>query len=439
MTKIGYLPGDDETCGWLRILPERTPKPALEGDVRADWVVVGAGFSGLAAARRLAENRPNDSIVLLEAQCVGEGASGRNSGFVIDIPHNVGSVDLGNVEAGRRVTRISRAALAYLEDTVTRHQIQCQWSRRGQHMAAVSDRGEAALEPFKKELDRLGEPYRVLDAEETARALGTRYYRSSVHTPTTALMQPAALVRGLADTLPRNVTLHEMTPVREIDYGERIRVTTAKGSVEAAGIILAVNGFAPEFGRYRRKLFLLRAYASITRPLTGAEQKALGTEGDWGILPAGLFGGATLRYTQDRRILFRQTITYATRYRTDPATYATVRAGHVAPFRARFPMLPEVNFEHTWAGFLCLSRNYAPGFGRHAGNVFTAVCQNGVGASKGTAAGMLAADLAAGVDNALIADIEAMGQPVTLPPRPFLDLGARAMLAWWTWRGRHER
>ena len=68
MPKIDLLPSDDSTNGWSRILPQRTPKPSLAGEVRADWVVVGAGFAGLAAARRLAENRPNDRIALIEAQ-----------------------------------------------------------------------------------------------------------------------------------------------------------------------------------------------------------------------------------------------------------------------------------------------------------------------------------------------------------------------------------
>jgi len=89
--RIAILPGDDDSNGWTRMLPPRRPRPPLEGDTRADWAVLGAGFAGLAAARRLAENRPNDRIVLIDAQAVADGASGRNSGFAIDLPHNVGS------------------------------------------------------------------------------------------------------------------------------------------------------------------------------------------------------------------------------------------------------------------------------------------------------------------------------------------------------------
>ena len=66
-TTIKTLPNDDTTNGWANILPERVPNPPLAGDVVVDWAVIGAGFAGLAAARRLAENRPNDAIALIDA------------------------------------------------------------------------------------------------------------------------------------------------------------------------------------------------------------------------------------------------------------------------------------------------------------------------------------------------------------------------------------
>ena len=439
MQPIKILPSDDRTNGWTGTLPEREPSPPLSGAVTAHWVVIGAGFAGLAAARRLAENRPNDHVVLIEAQRVGDGASGRNSGFIIDLPHNVGSVDLADLESSRRALRLSRSALGYLGDIVEKHQIRCQWSRRGQYLVAVSAEGEATFEPFVKELEALGEPYRYLGRAETAREIGTEYYRASMHAPSIVLMQPGALVRGLADSLPENVSLYENTPALGIDYANPIQVHTARGSVDAGAVILAVNGFAPQFGHYRRQVFSLRAFASLTRPLTERERADLGGVGDWGLVPTNAFGGATLRYTQDHRLLFRQGIYYAHRFSAEPSAHANARQAHLAPFRARFPMLPQVSFEHTWCGYVCLSRNFAPGFGRHRENVYTAVCQNAVGVTKGTASGMLAADLATGQDNALVGDMLQLGEPVRLPPRPFLDIGARASLAWWTWQGRAER
>ncbi|NLC36842.1 MAG: FAD-dependent oxidoreductase [Alcaligenaceae bacterium] len=118
------LPRNDSTNGWSRIVAPRTPNPALNQDVEADWVVVGAGLAGLAAARRIAENRPGDSVVLLDADCVGEGAQGRNSGFAIDAPHNVGS-SMGELAAAHSHLRLARAAIAYLARVVHEHKIAC--------------------------------------------------------------------------------------------------------------------------------------------------------------------------------------------------------------------------------------------------------------------------------------------------------------------------
>ena len=82
--QVRHFPINDNSNGWSRILAPRTPQPALAGKRRADWVVVGAGYAGLAAARRLAENQPSAEIVLIEAGEAGENASGRNSGLAID-------------------------------------------------------------------------------------------------------------------------------------------------------------------------------------------------------------------------------------------------------------------------------------------------------------------------------------------------------------------
>ena len=121
VTKIAILPQDDRTNGWSGTLPARTPKAALEGEQRADWVVLGAGWAGLAAARRLAANRPNDRIVLIEAGTAGEGASGRNSGFAIDLPHNVGS-SLDELAHSQRFMGLARTAIAHLQEAVDAYQ-----------------------------------------------------------------------------------------------------------------------------------------------------------------------------------------------------------------------------------------------------------------------------------------------------------------------------
>lgn len=438
MVAIRHLPQNDKTNGWNLILPPRTAKPPLRGDVKADWVVAGAGYAGLAAARRLARNRPDDRIVVLDAGVMGENASARNSGFAIDLPHAVGGGH-DDLEGAHRYMALARAAIAHLEETVEAHGIACDWSRRGKYHTAVTARGEEEyIAPFVEALERLGEPYRRLDAAETARELGTPYYHCAIHTPGCVLMNPAALTRGLADSLPEGVTLHENTPIVRFEEDNGIALTTPQGSVRAPRMILATNAFAEKFGFFKGRLLPFHAHASLTRPLAEDERRALGGVEEWGVTPANAFVSVTMRRTRDQRILIRQDIGYCPDQRMSLERQARARAVHERIFHKRFPMLPKVTMEHTWTGFVCMSANHAPGFGQVASNVWAAVCQNAVGVTKGTISGLLAADLACGIDNPLIADMQSLGTPSWLPPRPILDIGVRVRTGFDNWRARHE-
>ncbi len=145
-----------------------------------------------------------------------------------------------------------------------------------------------------------------------------------------------------------------------------------------------------------------------------------------------------MRYTNDHRILIRQGLSYCPNQRVTASEQAMVKRRHKRLFDQRFPMLPDVVMEHTWSGIVCLSRNGAPGFGQLAPNIWSAVCQNAVGVTKGTFGGILAADMATGRDNPLIADMQSLGAPELLPRRPFLDLGVRTRFQWELWTNRHE-
>ncbi len=438
MTLVHQLPNNDSGNGWANILPERVPRPALQKDITCDWLVIGAGYAGLAAARRLVENRPNDKIVLVDACKVGDGASARNSGFVIDLPHNVGG-DLDDLEALRRALRLAKAAAVELDGLVSAKAIDCQWSHRGQYMAAVGAEGEAVLDGFKSGLSVLGEQFSEVSAADLATQIGTTYYSRAVHTPGTVLMQPAALVRGLADTLPEQVELYENSPVVRLDFRTPHEVETAGGMVRAGQVVLAVNGFAPQFNILKGKIFSLQLFASMTRQLTTDELTAIGCAPDWGLVPAAPFGGPTMRMTQDQRLIMRSGFGYHHAGRISGGQYRKARSLQEQQIKDRFPSLPDDVIEHSWKGQITLSKNFAPGFGRQAEGAYSAVCQNGVGVTKGTISGLLVADLACRRDNPLIADMQALGVPNRLPLRPFLDLGILGKLKWWQWRSRGEQ
>lgn len=439
-TRIKNLPVEDRTNGWLKILPPRAVTPALAGACEADWLVVGAGFAGLGAARRLAELRPDDAIVLVDALEIGEGAAGRNSGFAIDVPHNVGS-SMEELEHAKHYGRLLQAGIDWLETLVKQHGIDCQWSRRGKYHCAVSPSlAREVLGVYEKELRQLGQAYELLDRDQLRKRLGTAYFHSGIYTPGGGLLNPAALVRGLADSLPPNVRLHENTPVTALDRGAggAFEARTPHGSIRARRLILANNVFLPQFGHYAGRMFPIASFATLTAPLDPEQRARIGDVEEWGVTPVNALVGATLRYTQDHRILIRQHFHYAPGYRIGESVRNGVRERHRKVFDARFPELHDARMEHFWAGTINITRNGAPAWGQVAPNVYVAGGCNGVGVVKQSIAGALLADLATGNDNPLVADMQALGQPNAMPRRPFLDLGVRMYLARENWRGRSE-
>ncbi|MEE9333423.1 MAG: FAD-binding oxidoreductase [Granulosicoccaceae bacterium] len=435
---IKRQPINDKTNAWNTILPTRIAHASLSNNIKADWLVIGAGYAGVAAARRLAENHSDQKIVVVEAGECGENASGRNSGFVIDVPHTTSS-SLDQLEGSHRHMRLARAATQELTALVAKHKIECDWSVDGKYHGAVTDRGaEAMLKPFANELDALGEAYDWVGADELAVKLGTHHFKHAIYTPGCVLMNPAALVRGLADTLPDNVTLYEHSAVVAMTSANGVTVTTSAGSINAPRMILAANGFSDQFG-YKANAFVhLALRASLTRPLSQSERDAYGVANPWGLTPANAFGGVTMRYTNDHRLLIRQDIKLSMQQNMLASKTQAIKAQHLQVLRDRFPSIPEVTLEDIWVGYICMSRNGAPAFGKLASNIWISACQNGIGVTKGTISGLCVADLASGRDNPLIDDLHALGTPELLPLRPLLEVGARAKICWETFKNRHE-
>lgn len=438
MQHINNLPQDDDGCGWFNTLPQPGPVTELQGHRRVKRVVVGAGFTGLACARQLALLCPDEEIVLIDAQRVAEGASGRNMGFVIDLPHK-GDLASNDTERKLKIMRLNRLAIAQLESLVQTHGIDCQWSRAGKFQGAVGSRGVAFLEHFEALLKEVGEPYTVYDRRSAAEILGTSYYERATYTPGCILMQPAALVRGLAEHLPSNVSLFENSPVLRIERSDGLfKLSTRYGSITADQLLLCTEAFTEEFGYMQRRLLPIMTFASMTRPLTLEEQAQFHGKYDWGLTPAD-HGGTTVRMTQDKRLLIRNSYEYVPQYFATPAKREEVRARHRDGLQKRYPALAKVPFEHTWGGLTCLSRDFTAFFGKVDEGVYGAFCHNGVGVARGTITGKLLADLVVGATSQDLTDMhQVSGVLPRNPPEPLLGIGVRARLKLSRWVSRHE-
>ncbi|MGH6874435.1 MAG: NAD(P)/FAD-dependent oxidoreductase, partial [Aestuariivirgaceae bacterium] len=406
---------------------------------RTDYAVVGAGLAGLAAARRLAELKPQARVVLLDAQQVGDCSSGRNSGFIIDLPHEAESLAPEADAHQRRILRLNRFAIARLRELVTRHGIECEWAEQGMYRGAVTPEAAQFLDPYEEMIHRLGVPFERLARPEIERRLGTALYSEAVHTPGTVLVQPAALVRGLADCLPDNVELYEDTPVLSLTRGAAIALATPDAAISTNTLVLAVNGLLPAFGFMRNRLINLGLWASMTRALDDKEVASLGAETNWGMTPADARGGITMRLLASRRLLLRA-ITYPEQhYRPHSRDLPRIRMFHRRILERRFPQLSPITIEHTWTGFVAKSWNAEPVFGELAPGVYSACVHNGVGLARGTYQGELCADLIAGERHELVQHMLAHGRPTRLPPEPLTTWGARASIAWLEFQSRRER
>ena len=416
--------------GWYAILPQPGPANRLVGRQVADWVVVGAGVTGLAAARRLAELAPEARIILLDEYRVGYGASGRNSGFIIDTPHLTEQFD---VDANRRISRLVIAGLAELDGLVRQHSIECEWSPRGHLTAVVEGKRVKNLQATVRTLDAIDETCQWLLGDALAEVVGTHHYHAVVLSSRTVLVNPAAMCRGLGESIPDNVEVCEESPVRRVEPGSPVQIECAEGSICTANVLLTTNAFITKLDFLKRDVFPLIECASLSRPLTEDEQSAMTGAPDWGIT-----GYATLRRTLSNRILARHGTGYTSEFRLSEDKRRQLQASHVQGLRKRFPMLDKLDFDYTWAGVFCMTRNWASFFGRLERGVFASLGYCGVGVPRGTISGKLLAEFALGSESNLIADVEALSVTKRLPPEPLLGLGVSARLAWHRWSNRTE-
>lgn len=435
------LPRHAGPSGWVQMLPPRKPYPALDGTVSADVVVIGAGFAGLAAARQLSLTDPRLKVVVLEAGELGDGAASRNSGFIIDLPHEVSSDDYAG--AGTGATRpditVNRSAIAMAKTLAA----EIGWGPDvfdpcGKYNVAIGAQGDAHIASYARQLDRLGEPYRLLDARAVAELTGSPAFTSALYAPGTVIIQPAAYIRGVAEHLSRTLRIYEQSPALSLDpAGGGWVVKTPKGRVNAGRIILATNGHAESFGFFPGRLLHVFTYASMTEPF---EPGRLPGQRSWAATPAFPMGTTVrrVRGTDGDRILIRSRYSYHAGLETTARDVERAGRVHDRKFGDRFPALAGVRMQYRWGGAMALTWNGVPAFGEIEKNLFSACACNGVGATKATASGLAAADAALGRQTQLTAIFRAFASPRRLPPQPFRSIGVSANLSLREWRAGRE-
>ncbi len=435
---IAPVPPEPTLSGWYATLGDVAPARSLSGSVACDWLVVGGGWMGLHAARRLAELEPDDTIVLVDAGRIGNNAAGRCAGFAIDLAHNPRKKDFAEDEVGNREEKsVNVEGIAYIRDAIQTFGIQCDWSPQGKIHSAASERGIACLDGFAHALDRLGEPYEWYDTPRMRSITGSEHYIRGLYTPGTDLMQPAAYLRGAMANLPGNVTVYEDTPIIAVEGEAKEQICqTPQGEIRAAGVILATNGLLPSFGYYPGTAIPLYTYASLTRPLSEAEQQSIGVSDPFGLIPADPFG-TTMRLTADHRLFVRNIYSYVRDFRSTQAEIVRARKSHQQSFDRRYRSLSAMGFEHSWGGALCLAENGGMVFGQLAERVCGVAFCNGTGVARGAAFGKAIAELATGRGSPIIEILKRRQTPNRMP-QLLNEIGVKVVSAYRLWRAGRE-
>ncbi len=370
---------------WLDALPPRESQPQLDRPAEADLCIVGGGFTGLWAALHAKADDPSRDVVVLEADTVGFGASGRNGGFALgSLTHGIENGLARFAEEMPQLERLGHENFQGFLADVERLDIDCDLEQTGDLGVALEPHEVEWVEESAELLRRYGHEYEVFDREVIQAEVASPTYLGGIWDKTdAALVDPGKLAVGLADAaLAVGVRIYERTRATKIvDEGAGVRVLAPTGYVRARGVLLATSAYPPLLRAIRRYVAPVYDYVLVTEPLSQAQHESIGWKRRQGIGDmANQFH--YYRLTTDERILwggYDAVYRYGGPVRSelddDEATFAKL-SQH---FFTTFPQLEGVRFSHRWGGAIDTCSRFSVFFGTaHGGRVAYAVGYTGL-------------------------------------------------------------
>ncbi|OLT24207.1 FAD-dependent oxidoreductase [Nocardiopsis sp. CNR-923] len=409
-------------------LPE--PAPPLTGDVHADLVVVGGGFSGLWTALIAKERDPGRDVALVEARTAGWAASGRNGGFcAASLTHGYDNGAERWPEEIAELERQGRANLDGIEEAVRRYGIECEFERTGEILAATAPWQAEGFEESAAALHALGYRAQVWDAERMRQEVDSPTYVGALHEPdAVAMIHPAKLAWGLrAACLELGVRIFEDTPVRAIRSTHvGLRLETSGGALHAPKVAWGTGAFPGPLRRLRHYLAPVYDYALMTEPLSDEQMASIGWKARQGLSDASNFFHY-YRLTADNRILwggYDVVHHYGGAVRPEhdqrPETFQKL-AEH---FFENFPQLEGVRFTHTWGGVIDTCSRFSGFFGTaYRGRLAYAVGYTGLGVGATRFGAQVMLDRLDGLDTERTRLRMVREKPLPFPPEPVRSLG----------------
>ena len=429
---------NDNECSWINDLNPRLNINILKKNEDCEWLIVGAGFTGLSAARKLGQLYPNQKIILADAQLAGEGASGRNSGYLVDSTLNDGFTLNKELENYKKKTDLYCLGIEAVKKYIKQYQVDCDWNESGKYFASSKLEDKKTLCNLSNTLSKLDFEHNFLEQKDLSKILGTNFYKIALYTKGGILLHPGKLVRSMVKALPNNVKLYENSCLLKWSSSkDYILCNFEQGKITTKKIIFATNGFLKSLGIKVNYNFPITLTASMTRQLTDEEFSSIGKPKEWGVLPVKPMG-ATIRMTKDRRILIRNTAEVHNPFKMSKEILIERSKIQKNGIKKRFPKLPDDIILSTWSGIVSRTRNSSQIFEKIKDNIFVAGCFNGSGIGVGTLFGEQIAIKAIGESSSEIQTIENRNKPTWLPPEPFLSLGVKSRLIYERLRARSE-
>ncbi|MCR8827962.1 NAD(P)/FAD-dependent oxidoreductase [Pseudosulfitobacter koreensis] len=360
------------------------PFAPLKGETRADVCVVGAGYTGLSAALHLAE--AGRDVVLIDAQRVGFGASGRNGGQ-LGSGQRVEQPTLEKMlgmDAARKLWELGEDAKYLVKGLIAKHDIDCH-VKPGVAWSASSKSDVADLHDYAAHMDRVyGYEIEAYDAAGFADICPSPDYRGGILDRGAAHLHPLNLALGLARACQNaGVRIYEGTPAEHIDHGTKVTVRTDAGHVVADHVVLACNGYLGALEhKTATRVMPINNFVAATEPLGDGVKDVLRQDV---AVADGRFVVNYFRLSHDGRLLFGGGESYGYKFPADIA--AKVRG----PMSIIFPHLKNVKIDYAWGGTLGITMKRLPYLARIAPNVLSASGYSGHGLGTATHAGQLMA------------------------------------------------
>jgi glycine/D-amino acid oxidase-like deaminating enzyme len=415
---------DDNAAVWLDGAPPDEPAPPLARDLEVDVAIIGGGFTGVSAAYHLSRRFPDRGIALVEARRLGNGASGRNGGLVLN-----GITD-GDLDTTAREHALTRGAIDALEALIRDRGLPVRFRRAGCVQLCTTARSAEAAHARVEQLAARGVPLTFLRGAELDAVLRARGACGGVLDPTEGVLNGVDLVRAMRPLLlEQGVQIFESTPVARVREGRAIELATPGGTVRARAIVLATSGYTPRLGYFRSGVLPVISHVIATAPVGPEllERTGLGRiSGFHDDAPRLAYGSVDAA----GRLVFGGGTNAAYGYRFGNAT-ACGRPGDAAvraierSLRDYFPELAGVPIQHRWSGplDLTLPRHCAIGVTGEHDNVYYALGYSGHGVTLSNLAGRVLTDLYAGDHDPWRGYAFYMKRPGGIPPEPLRWLG----------------